>query len=429
VLILKNDLVGKRMDMFENLLSGYRALDLTDEKGFICGKILATLGIEVIKVEPPGGDPARSILPFLNGEPDINNSLYWLSYNTDKHSITLNIEFKRGRALFRKLVAKCDFLIESFRPGYLDSIGLGYIVLTKINPRIILTSITPFGQKGPYSGFKGSELVVSAMSGIMSTNGDSDRSPLREGPDTIYFESGAAAALGTVTAHYVREKTGEGQQVDVSMQEVAVKRTSSNLLVWEFDKCLIKRAGTIRTIGARSTHWIWECKDGHIFWSFMGGKPGSQGNRAMSKWIDDDGMENPLRVITNWEEFDMAAQDVSKDLLDAQQEAIRQFFLRHTKKEITEEGFKRGLNACAINDPSDILENPQLKTREYWANINSLKTDNPLKYPKYFFLSNQTENFVKSAAPVVGEYNDVIYRNELKLSAKEITKLESSGVI
>lgn len=213
------------------------------------------------------------------------------------------------------------------------------------------------------------------------------------------------------------------------MQEVAVKRTSSNLLVWEFDKCLIKRAGTIRTIGARSTHWIWECKDGHIFWSFMGGKPGSQGNRAMSKWIDDDGMGNPLRVITNWEEFDMAAQDVSKDLLDAQQEAIRQFFLRHTKKEITEEGFKRGLNACAINDPSNILENPQLKARDYWANINSLKTDNPLKYPKYFFLSNQTENFVKSVAPVVGEYNDVIYRNELKLSAKEITNLESSGVI
>ena len=415
--------------MFESLLSGYRALDLTDEKGFICGKILATLGIEVIKVEPPDGDPARGIPPFLNGEPDINNGLYWLSYNTDKHSITLNPEFKEGRALFKKLIAKCDFLIESFKPGYLDSIGLGYIVLRKINPRIILTSITPFGQKGPYSGYKGSEIVISAMSGIMSTNGDSDRPPLREGPDTIYFESNAAAALGTVMAHYVREKTGEGQQVDVSMQEVAVKRTSSNLLVWEFDKYLIKRAGTIRTVGARSTHWIWECKDGYIFWSFMGGKPGAQGNRAISKWIDDDGMENPLRIITNWEEFDMAAQEVSKDLLNTQQETIRQFFLRHTKKEITEEGLKRGLNACAINNPSDILKNPQLKARDYWANIDSPNTNNPLKYPKYFFLSNQTENFVKSAAPVPGEYNDAIYRKELKLSDKEIIELESSGVI
>jgi crotonobetainyl-CoA:carnitine CoA-transferase CaiB-like acyl-CoA transferase len=415
--------------MFESLLSGYRALDLTSEIGFICGKILATLGIETVKVEPPGGDPARGISPSLQGTLEKNNSLYWLAYNTDKRSITLNLELKRGRELFKKLVNRSDFIIESFKPGYLDSIGLSYITLTKTNPRIILTSITPFGQKGPYSKFRGSEIVVSAMSGIMSTNGDSDRPPLREGPDTIYFESNAAAALGTVMAHYVREKTGEGQQIDVSMQEVAVKRTASNLLVWEFDKRLIKRAGTIRTVGARSTHWIWKCKDGYIFWSFMGGKPGSQGNRAMSKWIDDDGMENPMRAITNWEEFDMAAQDVSKEMLDIQQEAIRQFFLRHTKKEITEEGIKRGLNACAINNPSDILENPQLKARDYWANIDSPKTNNPLKYPKYFFLSNQTENFVKSAAPVVGEYNNVIYRNELKLSDKEIIELEGSGVI
>jgi crotonobetainyl-CoA:carnitine CoA-transferase CaiB-like acyl-CoA transferase len=415
--------------MLESMLSGYRALDLTDEKGFICGKILAALGVETIKVEPPGGDLARSIPPYLYGKPEINNSLYWLAFNTDKRSITLNLELERGRELFKKLVTRFDFIIESFKPGYLDSIGLGYADLAKINSRIILTSITPFGQEGPYSGFKGSEIVVAAMSGIMATNGDSDRPPLREGPDTIYFESNAAAALGTVMAHYVREKTGEGQQVDVSMQEVAVKRTSSNLIVWEFDKRLIKRAGTIRTVGARSTHWIWECKDGYVFWSYMGGKPGSQGNRAMSKWIDDDGMENPMSVITNWEEFDMAAQNVSKDLLDAQQEAIRRFFLRHTKKEITEQGVKRGLNACAINNPSDILQNPQLKARDYWTNIGDPEINNPLKYPKYFFLSNQTENFVKSAAPVAGEYNDMIYRNELKLSEKEIIKLESTGVI
>jgi crotonobetainyl-CoA:carnitine CoA-transferase CaiB-like acyl-CoA transferase len=415
--------------MVESLLSGYRALDLTDEKGFICGKILAALGVETIKVEPPGGDPTRNIPPYLNGQPDINRSIYWMAHNTDKRSLTLNLKLERGRELFKMLVPKCDFVIESFKPGYLDSIGFGYIELEKINPGIILTSITPFGQKGPYSGFKGSEIVVSAMSGIMATNGDSDRPPLREGPDTIFFESGAAAALGTVMAHYAREITGEGQQVDVSMQEVAVKRTSSNLLAWEFDKRLIKRAGTIRTVGARSTHWIWECKDGYIFWTFMGGKPGSQGNKAISKWIDDDGMENPMRAITDWEEFDMATQDISKDLIDTQQEAIRQFFLRHTKKEITEEGIKRGLNACAINNPADILDNPQLEARNYWAKINSPVSNYSLKYPQYYFLSNQTENFIKSAAPVAGEYNDTVYRKELKLSAWEISDLEKSSVI
>jgi crotonobetainyl-CoA:carnitine CoA-transferase CaiB-like acyl-CoA transferase len=415
--------------MVEGLLSGYRALDLTDEKGFVCGKILAALGVETIKVEHPGGDTERNIPPYFNGQQDINSSIYWMAHHTDKRSITLNLKLERGRELFKKLVPKCDFVIESFKPGYLDSIGLGYTALEKINPRVILTSITPFGQKGPYSGFKGSEIVISAMSGIMATNGDSDRPPLREGPDTIFFESGAAAALGTVMAHYTREITGEGQQVDVSMQEVAVKRTSSNLLAWEFDKRLIKRAGTIRTVGARSTHWIWECKDGYIFWTFMGGKPGSQGNEAISKWIDDDGMENPMRTITNWEEFDMATQDISKDLIDTQQEAIRQFFLRHTKKEITEEGIKRGLNACAINNPADILSNPQLEARNYWAKINSPGSNDSLKYPQYYFLSNQTENFLKSAAPVAGEYNDTVYSKELKLSDQEISDLERSSVI
>jgi benzylsuccinate CoA-transferase BbsE subunit len=414
--------------MLESLLTGYRALDLTDEKGFVCGKILAAMGVETIKIEPPGGDPARNIPPYLNGEPETNTSIYWLANNTDKRSITLNLVLEQGRELFKKLVRGCDFIIESFQPGYLDSIGVGYLALEKINPRIILTSITPFGQKGPYSGFKGSEITLSAMSGIMATNGDADRPPLREGLDTIYFESNAAAALGTVMAHYVREKTGEGQQVDVSMQEVAVKRTSSNLLVWEFDKKLIKRAGTVRTVGARSTHWIWECKDGYIFWTFMGGKPGSQGNRAISKWIDDDGLDNPLRTITNWEEFDMAAQKISKDVIYVLEDAMSRFFLKHTKKEISEEGARRGLNACAIENPADIPANPQLAARKYWTDI-----DNPnykaLKYPKYFFLSNETENFIKSAAPVMGEYNDELLKNELGLSDQEIKGLESSGVI
>jgi benzylsuccinate CoA-transferase BbsE subunit len=412
----------------DSLLSGYRALDITDAKGFICGKILASLGVEVIKIEPPGGDLARNLPPFLHNQPGINSSLYWLANNTDKHSITLNLEIERGRELFKKMVAKIDFVIESYQPGYLDSTGLGYPVLAKINPRIILTSITPFGQKGPYSKHKGSEITLSAMSGIMATNGDPDRPPLREGFDTIYFESGAAAALGTVMAHYAREKAGEGQQVDIAMQEVAVKRTSSNSLVWEFDKRLIKRAGTVRTVGARSTHWIWECKDGYVFWTFMGGKPGSQGNRAISKWIDDDGMENPMHMVSNWEEFDMAAQKISKDVIDVLEEAIRRFFLRHTKKEILEQGAKRGLNACTVNNPPDILANKQLQTREYWANISD-QNDNTLKYPKYFFLSNETENFVKSASPVPGEYNNVIYRKELRLTIKEIKELESSGVI
>ena len=126
-----------------------------------------------------------------------------------------------------------------------------------------------------------------------------------------------------------------------------------------------------------------------------------------------------MRAITNWEEFDMATQNVSKDLIATQEEAIRRFFLRHTKREIIEEGVKRGLNACVINNATDILANPQLEARDYWASIGD-NNNRSLKYPRFFFLSNQTENFVKTAAPVVGEYNDMVYKKELKLSNREI---------
>lgn len=411
----------------DSLLSGLRALDLTDAKGFSCGKILASLGVDVIKVERPGGDPARFIPPFLDNKPDAEKSLYWFAFNTDKKSITLNLETDRGQEIFRRLTKKADFILESFTPGYLEGLGLGYEALSQINPRIIVTSITPFGQKGPYAHYKGSELIASAMSGVLATNGDPDRPPVREGPDSIYFRSDAAAALGTVIAHYHRELSGQGQQVDVSLQEVAVSRTSSNLIVWEFDKQLIKRNATIRTVGARATQWLWECKDGYVFWPYMGGKGGAKGNRALSQWIDDDGLENPLKQVTNWDEFDFAA--ISPEELDVHQEAIRRFFMNHTKKEIAEEGMRRKINAAVVNNPADVLEDPQLRARAYWAELEHLELGASFTYPRHFFLCNNTENFVGKRAPLIGENNEEVYAQELGLSGAEIKELKEAGVI
>ena len=413
--------------MVDGLLSGFRALDLTDEKGVVCGKILAALGVDTIKVEKPGGDSARGIPPFLHDTPDPEKSLYWLAFNTDKRSITLNLETSKGRDLFRKLVDTADFVLESFPPGHMDSLGLGYEALRRINPRVILISISPFGQKGPYAHYKGCELIASAMSGVMATNGDPDRPPVREGPDSIYFESNTAAALGAVIAHYHRENTGEGQQVDISLQDVAAKRTTTNMVVWEFDKLLIKRNGTVRTFGARSTHWIWRCRDGYVFWSYMGGKFGAPANRALSQWIDEDGLENPLKQVANWDEFDMSS--IPQEVLDTHQKAIGAFFMNHTKKEIAEEGLKRGINACVVNSPADVLENTHLKARDYWVGLEHPEFNMTLAYPRYFLLSNKTENFVRRRAPYIGEDNNNIYGSELGLSSVEISALEKRGVI
>ena len=133
----------------ETMLSPYRVLDLTDEKGLLCGKILGDLGADVIKIERPGGDPARNIGPFYHDEPDPEKSLFWFALNTSKRGITLDIEKADGKEIFKKLVKSADFVIESFAPGYLDKLGLGYSELERLNPGIIMVSITPFGQTGP----------------------------------------------------------------------------------------------------------------------------------------------------------------------------------------------------------------------------------------------------------------------------------------
>ena len=413
--------------MADSLLGGYRALDLTNEKGFVCGKVLAAFGVEVIKIERPGGDPERGIPPFLHNTPDPEKSLYWFAFNTDKRSITLNLEVSQGQDLFRKLVRSADFVLESFTPGYMDSLGLGYEALRQVNPGIIMTSITPFGQKGPYAQYKGSELIASAMGGVLLTTGDPDRPPVREGPDSICFHAGVAAALGTIIAHYHRQITGEGQQVDVSLQEAAASRTFNNLVIWEFGKRLLKRSGGVRRIGARSTRWIWQCKDGYIFWTLMPGKFGAPGNRALSKWIDEDGLENPLNRVTNWDEFHPAT--ISREELDNYEEAIAKFLMNHTKKEIADEGLKRGINAALVDCPADVLESHQLKARDYWVDLEHPESGITLSYPRYFFLSNQTENFVKRRAPLIGEDNEDVYMKELGLSSTEITALKQAGVV
>ncbi len=204
----------------EGMLSPYRVLDLTDEKGIICGKMLGDLGADVIKVEKPGGDSARNIGPFYHNEVNPEKSLFWFAFNTSKRGITLDIETKKGQGVFKKLVKTADLVLESFPPGYLDKLGLGYSALEKINPRIIMVSITPFGQTGPYKDYKTSDIVAWAIGGRMQTIGDPDRRPLRISHySQCFVHAGMEASVGALLALHYRDMTGQGQQVDVSTQD------------------------------------------------------------------------------------------------------------------------------------------------------------------------------------------------------------------
>src|SRR4029434_3118241 len=230
-------------DRYAGLLSPYRVLDLSNELGFLCGKILGDLGADVIKIETPGGDPARRLGPFYGDQPDPEKSLFWFGFNNNNAGITLNLESARGRELFSQLVAKADFVIETFTPGYLDGLNLGYTALAKLNSRLVLTSITPFGQTGPYSKFKASDIEIMALSGCMSLTGDPDRPPLRVTFPPYYGWTRSYAAIGALIAHYHRELTSEGQQVDVSAQACLLWAVSHAHTFWDLNRHVEKRGG------------------------------------------------------------------------------------------------------------------------------------------------------------------------------------------
>ena len=198
------------------LLSPYRVLDLTDERGLLCGKILADLGADVVQVESPGGSPARNLGPFYQDDVDPEKSLFWWAYAANKRGITLNLDTNNGVTLFRRLVKEAHFVIESFPPGYLAGLGLGYQELEAINPGLVMVSISPFGQDGPYSHYQATDIVGMALGGFMALTGDSDRAPLRVGFPHFYHHGAAAGAAGAMLAHTHRAVTGQGQHVDVS---------------------------------------------------------------------------------------------------------------------------------------------------------------------------------------------------------------------
>ncbi|MDE0206623.1 MAG: CoA transferase, partial [Candidatus Tectomicrobia bacterium] len=165
----------------EGMLGPYRVLDLSDERGILCGKILADLGADVIQIEPPEGSPARRLGPFYRDEPGPDSSLFWWSYAANKRSTTLNLHTADGRALLKRLLPTADFLVESAAPGELAALGLGYDELAAVNPALIVVSVTPFGQSGPYAGYQAPDLVGIGMAGLMYVTGDPDRAPVRVG--------------------------------------------------------------------------------------------------------------------------------------------------------------------------------------------------------------------------------------------------------
>ncbi len=412
------------------LLGDYRVLDLTGENGYLCGKILADLGADVIKVERPGGDPGRRHGPFYHDDPDPEKSLYWFAFNLNKRGITLNLETQDGRALFKRLAQNTDFVIESFAPGYLDKIGLGYPELSAINPRLIMTSITPFGQTGERRNWKSSDIVMMAMGGFMGQAGDEDLPPVRISMDQASLHAGAEGAVASLIANYERYNTGRGRYIDVSIEASVVVTSLSALPFWDINKVILKRSGAYRVglrKGGMKHRQQWPCQDGFVSFAMLGGAAGAGSNRALAGWMIEEGFATDAIKQMDWTKYDFSTAD--EELVETLEQPVARFFLAHTKEDLYLGSIQRRILLYPIYDMAEIVASPQLASRQFWINVEHDDLNATITYPGALAKSSAVEMGAYRRAPLIGEHNAEIYKGELGLSSSELTILIEAGVI
>ncbi len=432
----------------EGPLSGLRVLELAGQAGAYCGKLLADLGADAIKVEPPEGDPARRIPPFFHDDPHPEKSLYFFAFNTSKRSITLDIGKADGQALFRRLAQKADVIIETYPPGYMDGLGLGYQALSRANPGLIYCSITGFGLSGPRAHWQASDLIAVAMSGMMYLAGFPEDPPNRPYGDQAYYCASIQACTGILTALLYRDRTGLGQLVEVSMQEALSMNQETAMQYWDLRQELRRRQGEGRRLP--SGEWFrvpglgtYECADGHVF--LMIGLPGFGAPlTTLIDWMAEEGMAEDL-TDPRWKEI-FAQIDLrliavllqSPDVSLAQEwvprfrhvDPIIERFIRTKPKHVLyEEGQRRGLLIAPVNTPKDVVENPQLNARGFFQEVAHPELGATIRYPGPPYRLGLTPARIWRRPPRIGEHNLEVYRDELGLSPQELSALAAAGVI
>ena len=415
------------------MLSCYRILDLTTEKAFICGRALSDFGAEVIKIEKPGGDPARFRGPFYKDDPDPEKNLTWFAFNSNKKGITLDIETQQGQEIFKKLVKTADAVLESFAVGYLDSIGLGYKDLSEINPGIVLTSISGFGQEGPYKDYKDPDIVVRALGGLIYTAGYDDRPPLTVSYEHTHSLGAMNGAAGTMIALIHRVHTGKGQHVEgITQQALDIVCSAEIEGPYALFGQIPSRHGRARaavTLKDGSTFYnplLWECKDGYMALNLLLNPTAAKNNLSMMEYIKKDGID--IGSFGAWAWDRKSWEDMSRELAEELMEILGKFFLNHTKDELLKLATENRFQLGPCNNAGDILKYPQLKARGFWKDIEHPELDVTLKYPGGAVMTTQGYVGIRHRAPLIGEHNDEVYK-ELGISAADLKSLKKQKVI
>lgn len=410
-------------------LAGYRVLDLADEKGQLCARLLGELGADVIKVEGRDGDPTRGNGPFFRGEQGPNTSLYWWAMNAGKRSITCELRLEQGRQLFHQLVAKSDIVIETLTPGASKDLGLDYRTLSAVNPGIILVSITNFGQTGPYRNFLATDIVGLAMGGQMYLNGDDEHGPVRPLAPQAYAQVNIQAAAGAAIALFARGTNGgAGQHVDVSMQEAVANTMDSAQPTWDILGVNNRGPGLRRMRGGElGPRYLFEAEDGWIAGLHAAGLV-SQKADAIIDWMAETGEAGDL-ATDSWRRRLTSGETLTFEEMVYVEETLNAFCKRRKKEALIVEAQRRGAGWSPVYGPREVVEAEQLRARDYWVRVRHDDIGESFIYPGPPFVMGETPWMQRGRAPSVGEHNNEVYGEVLGLEAADVRRLRMRMVI
>ena len=399
-------------------LSGRRVLEIADESGAYCGKLLADMGADVIKLECPGGDPSRGIPPFLEDLPGEDRSLHFLYTNTSKRGVTLDVQHPDGRALLRTLALSADVVLETLPVGQLASLGIGYASLAAEKPEIVVTSITGFGQTGPRAHWKATDIVAGAVGGPMHVTGEAEDPPVSLAGEQHFLMASTCAAASTLIALLAASRSGRGQHVDISLQETTLAVSHiSGVGKWLDDGIIPRRVGTGLTASVPSG--AYPCRDGRVY--LMVNRPAHW--KALAEWIHEE--TGNKEVLDPLFEGASSRRIEYRELLDL---FISDLTALHSVDEIFHEGQRRHIAFTPLLNTADAVRDPHVLSRDSFVAMDH-PVAGQLRYPGAPFRPEATPWALSRPAPRAGEHNAEILGDELGLAPETLQSLSQAGVI